>query len=46
MIDETGISSSEGLHIAWSELVSVSAHKIDAMTKELTYLVFDHECGE
>ena len=46
MIDTTGVSSSNGISMAWPQIVAVSAHKIDAKTKILTYLVFDHECGE
>lgn len=46
MIDATGISTRSGIHVTWPEIVAVSAHKIDAKTKVLTYLVFDHECGK
>ena len=46
MIDATGISTSSGISVTWGEIVAVSAHKIDAKTKVVTYLVFDHECGE
>ncbi len=46
MISANGISTNSGINITWDEIVSISSHKIDAMTKVLTYLVFDHECGE
>lgn len=46
MIDATGISTCTGTIVRWSEIVAVSAHKVDAKTRFLTYLVFGHECGE
>ncbi|MEL6188411.1 MAG: hypothetical protein AAFU79_27625 [Myxococcota bacterium] len=30
----------------WSEIVAVSGYKLDCMTEILTYVTFEHECGE
>lgn len=46
MIDATGVLTKDGIGMTWAEIVAVSAHTIDAKTKILTYLVFNHECGE
>lgn len=46
MIDDTGILDSTGIIMRWEDLVSVSAYKVDAITSIITYIVFDHECGE
>jgi len=46
MIDEIGISNTDGIKMPWSDIVAVSVHKLDLVTRTLTYLVFGHECGE
>jgi len=46
MITSDGISNQRGITLPWAELQAVNAYKMDAMTKVLTYLEFEHESGE